>query len=71
MEVLNVNEVKEFSKEKRIREKLLGSEQQAQSLYAMSPGQSTPRNIRILNKMNYFMLSRAEEYLSLIIKKYL
>jgi hypothetical protein len=27
MEVLNVNEVKEFSKEKRIRKKLLGSEQ--------------------------------------------
>lgn len=44
MEVLNVNEVKEFSKEKRIRKKLLGSEQLVAEFVCYEPGQSTPQH---------------------------
>jgi len=42
MDVLHVNSVKEFSKEKRIRKKLLGSEKLAAEFVCYEPGQSTP-----------------------------
>jgi quercetin dioxygenase-like cupin family protein len=42
MEILSVNEVKEFSMEKRIRKKLLGSEQLISEFVCYEPGQSTP-----------------------------
>lgn len=44
MEVLNVNEVKEFSMEKRIRKKLLSSEQLTAEFVCYEPGQSTPQH---------------------------
>ena len=44
MDILNVAEVKEFSKEKRIRKKLLGSEKLAAEFVCYEPGQSTPQH---------------------------
>lgn len=44
MEVLNINEIKEFSKEKRIRNKLLSSEQLIAEFVCYEPGQSTPQH---------------------------
>ena len=44
MEVLQVNAVIEFSKEKRIRKKLLGSEKLAAEFVCYEPGQSTPQH---------------------------
>jgi quercetin dioxygenase-like cupin family protein len=44
MKVMNVNEVKEFSTEKRIRKKLLGSEKLAAEFVCYEPGQSTPQH---------------------------
>lgn len=44
MEILNVNEVKEFSKEKRIRKKLLSSEKLVAEFVCYEPGQSTPEH---------------------------
>ena len=44
MEVLDLNEVIEFSKEKRIRKKLLGSEQLTAEFVCYKPGQSTPQH---------------------------
>jgi quercetin dioxygenase-like cupin family protein len=44
MEVLNVNEVKEFSKGKRVRKKLLGSDKLVAEFLCYEPGQSTPQH---------------------------
>ena len=44
MKVMNVNDVKEFSTEKRIRKKLLGSEKLAAEFVCYEPGQSTPQH---------------------------
>ena len=44
MEIIQINAVKEFSKEKRIRKKLLGSEKLAAEFLCYEPGQSTPQH---------------------------
>jgi quercetin dioxygenase-like cupin family protein len=45
MEHLNIEEVKEFSTEKRIRKKLLGSEKIVAEFVCYEPGQGTPEHV--------------------------
>jgi quercetin dioxygenase-like cupin family protein len=45
MEQLKVEDVKEFSMEKRIRKKLLGSEKIVAEMICYEPGQGTPEHV--------------------------
>ena len=45
MEQLNIDEVKEFDTEKRIRKKLLGSDKIVAEMVCYEPGQATPEHV--------------------------
>ena len=45
MEQLNINKVKEFATQKRIRKKLLGSDKIVAEMVCYEPGQATPEHI--------------------------